>query len=69
MRITTIINIRARTCTHVYARMREKTFVLNLTATDSFLPLRVTLSRTDATKAEKFHFCPVDGVRKKGISK
>lgn len=47
MRITTIINIRARTCTyaharartyrtHVYARMREKTFVRNLPATDSF---------------------------------
>lgn len=36
MRIATIINIRARTCTHVYARMREKTFVRNLTATDSF---------------------------------
>lgn len=77
MRIATIINIRARTCTyaharvrtyrtHVYARMREKTFVRNLPATDSFLPLRVTLSRTDATKAEKFHFCPVDGVTQKG---
>lgn len=26
----------ARTCTHVYARMREKTFVRNLRATDSF---------------------------------
>lgn len=47
MRIATIINIRARTCTyaharvrtyrtHVYARMREKTFVRNLPATDSF---------------------------------
>lgn len=77
MRIATIINIRARTCTyaharvrtyrtHVYARMREKTFVRNLPATDSFLPLRVTLSRTDATKAEKFPFCPVDGMAQKG---
>ena len=47
MRIATIINIRARTCTyaharvrtyrtHVYARMREKAFVRNLPATDSF---------------------------------
>lgn len=66
----THVYARVRTYrTHVYARMREKTFVRNLPATDSFLPLRVTLSRTDATKAEKFHFCPVDGVRKKGISK
>ena len=68
MRIATIINIRARrarTCTHACVRKPLCAIYLQLTV----FPFTNNAFTHRCNKSRKFHFCPVDGVRKKGIAK